>query len=79
MWLVSLLISDNGVLNSLSICIYICNYYQSNETTVEVNITCCHPGYHFDNETELCKHNHNDPNIVRPGPNNRYLYMKVIW
>ena len=44
---------------------------------MEVNVTCCHPGCHFDNKTEVCQHNHNDTNIVRPGPNNRYLYTKV--
>jgi hypothetical protein len=50
---------------------------QSSGTIVEVNVICCYPGYHFDNKTEVCQHNHNDTNIVRPGPYNRYLYIKV--
>ena len=50
---------------------------QNSGTTVNMTITCCHPGYHFDNKTEVCEHNHNDTNIVRPGENNRYLYTKV--
>ena len=45
---------------------------------MEVNVACCHPGYHFDDEREVCRHNHNDSNIVRPDTNNRYLYTKVM-
>ena len=57
--------------------VIVCTHLQSNKTTVKVNVVCCHPGYHFENKTEVCEYNHNDTNIVRPGPNNRYLYVKV--
>lgn len=50
---------------------------QNNQTKVNVSISCCHPGYFFNNETGICDHDHTYPVVVRPDVNQHYVYIEV--
>ena len=42
-----------------------------------INISCCHPGYTFNNKTFLCEINTANGIIVRAHPRGRYFYAQV--
>ncbi len=48
---------------------------QSNTTTVNVNLTCCHPGYRYGKGSQTCLPD--GGYIVRPDARNRYVYLQV--
>lgn len=42
-----------------------------------VSISCCHPGYTFNNKTSLCEISDTSDIIVRAHPRGRYFYAQV--
>jgi len=41
-------------------------------------VTCCHPGYYYSTTNNTCIFNSQYPNLLRPEPDYRYLYLEVL-
>ena len=52
--------------------------FKSYETHVRINVTCCHPGYYYSTTNNTCIFNSQYPNLLRPEPDYRYLYLEVL-
>ena len=51
---------------------------QNEVSEMSFNITCCHPGYKFNEELAQCEIDDvNNRFIVRPHPRGRYFYAQV--
>ena len=51
-------------------------HMQVSVSSVDINLTCCHPGYIL-NADGMCVHNHDNQIIVRPDPRRHYIYVQV--
>ena len=47
-------------------------------STVEVNLTCCYPGYSISTQG-VCVHDRNNQHVVRPDRRQHYIYVQVLW
>ena len=52
-------------------------YWQVYKQAVEINVTCCHPGYHYVSENKTCSFTLHYPHILRAEASNRYIYLNV--